>query len=84
MSYDHHTVRDRYQAAARSREALLRGKDKFLAEWGLILLVSDLLHPLHGLTVELFLNGNAQKGRTWRRKFLLRKTDMMVFLCRDG
>src|SRR5207249_10847694 len=34
---------------------------------GLILFVADLFHPVHGLAVELFLNGDVRHGRGRRR-----------------
>src|SRR5439155_15496539 len=31
-----------------------------------ILFVADLLHPIHGLAIELFLNGDVRHGGGWR------------------
>src|SRR5438876_10468961 len=42
---------------------------------GLILFVADLFHPVGGLAVELFLNGDVRHGRSWR-------SAMPVFLSR--
>jgi hypothetical protein len=33
---------------------------------GLVLFVADLFHPVGGLAVELFLNGDVRHGRSWR------------------
>ncbi|MDB9514838.1 hypothetical protein PN499_26910 [Kamptonema animale CS-326] len=33
--------------------------------WCLVLFIADLLHPVHGLAVELFLNGNVCHGCGW-------------------
>ena len=38
----------------------------FGTESGLILLVADLFHPIGGLAVELFLDGDVRHGRGWR------------------
>lgn len=48
-----------------SRIAPRQSEWRFLRQ-ALVLLVADLLHPVDGLSVELFLNRDVRHGRCWR------------------
>src|SRR5439155_16834029 len=53
-------------AARRARIVFLRGSAVPTPASAAVLLVGNLLHPLDGLPVKLFLNGDVRHGRGWR------------------